>query len=282
MRHLKALLTTIVFYFSVTGVWAGNIGDVVKTDGVYQLYTSGVVKDTSTGLEWKAGPDRDMNCREARSWVKSLGGDWRMPTTDELKTLYEKGKGDWNMTPLLKISGCRVWSGEKRKASPAMFLDFRFKGGKLMGASCDSSTFTRAFAVRSQKQVQDQKTDIESDGVYVLYSNGIVEDTSTGLEWKAGPDRRRNTNWNEARFWVQSLEGDWRMPTIDELKGLYKKGAGNRNMTPLLKATSFWIWSGETKGSSAWIFNFTNGGTHLLPSTAANMGVLAVRSRSDE
>jgi len=89
-----------------------------------------------------------------------------------------------------------------------------------------------------------------------------VKDTRTGLEWVAGPDR--DTNWNEARSWVQSLDldgGGWRMPTMDELEGLYKKGAGSRNMTPLLETTGWWVWSGETKGSSvAWPFGFRHGG----------------------
>jgi len=93
--------------------------------------------------------------------------------------------------------------------------------------------------------------DISDDGRYIAYANGIVKDTKTGLEWKVGPDE--STDWNEAKSWVQSLNldgGGWRMPTTDELEGLYKEGAGDRNMTPLLKTTGWWVWSGETKGSS--------------------------------
>ena len=94
---------------------------------------------------------------------------------------------------------------------------------------------------------------IERDGIYIAYANGIVQDTNTGLEWKVGPDK--DTNWKEARSWVQSLNldgGGWRMPTMDELKGLYKEGMGSHNITPFLKTTSkyLWVWSGETNGSS--------------------------------
>lgn len=52
------------------------------------------VKDTKTSLEWIAGPDRDTTWSEARFWVQNLsvdGGGWRMPTMNELKTLYQKG-----------------------------------------------------------------------------------------------------------------------------------------------------------------------------------------------
>ena len=102
---------------------------------------------------------------------------------------------------------------------------------------------------------------IARDGRFIAYANGIIKDTSTGLEWKVGPDRR--TTWDEARLWVQSLnidDGGWRMPTVDELEGLYKEGAGSRNMTPLLKTTGWWIWLDETMGLSlARGFYFSNG-----------------------
>ena len=89
---------------------------------------------------------------------------------------------------------------------------------------------------------------IKRDGIYVAYANGIVKDTNTDLEWKVGPDK--DTNWNEARSWVKSLNldgGGWRMPAMDELEGLYKKGSGDRNMTPLLKTTGYYVWSAKLK-----------------------------------
>ena len=99
--------------------------------------------------------------------------------------------------------------------------------------------------------------EVGRDGVYVLYANGIVLDKTTGLEWLVGPDT--DTNWNQAKTWVESVKKgsigpggkEWRMPTLDELAGLYKKGAGPRNMTPLLKTTGWWIWSGETIRTSS-------------------------------
>ena len=125
---------------------------------------------------------------------------------------------------------------------------------------------------------------IKQDGVYIAYANGIVRDTKTGFEWKAGPDK--DTDWNEARSWVQSLNldgGGWRMPTMNELEGLYKKGAGKRNMTLLLKTTGWWVWSSETKGSSdARDFYFGSGfrywGSRF---NSYNGRAFAVRSRSD-
>jgi hypothetical protein len=120
------------------------------------------------------------------------------------------------------------------------------------------------------------------DGNLVAYATGMVYDKNTGLAWVAGPDR--NTTWDEARSWVENLTvagGGWRMPTMKELKTLYQKGAGTRNMTPLLKTTGWWVWSGETKGSSsAWHFPFYSGSEYWAPcSYASPRRGFAVRSR---
>lgn len=96
---------------------------------------------------------------------------------------------------------------------------------------------------------------------FIKYATGVVHDKNTGLEWYAGPDV--DTNWYMAKEWVENLTvaaGGWRMPTRKELKTLYKEGAGERNMTPLLKTIGWYVWSGETKDSStAWGFYFGGG-----------------------
>ena len=83
-----------------------------------------------------------------------------------------------------------------------------------------------------------------------------AQDAKPGFEWVAGPDR--DTTWDEARSWVQSLTvdgGGWRMPTMEELKTLYQQG----DITVLANATGSWVWSGETKGSFARLFSFSYG-----------------------
>ena len=125
--------------------------DDEKLDGDYVAYGNGIVKNNKTGLEWVAGPDRDMTWDEARSWVNSLnidGGDWRMPTTDELKTLYNKGAGSRNMTLLLKTRGWLVWSGETKGSSDAW--GFTLGGGTRYWDSRTNSSTNRGFAVRSR------------------------------------------------------------------------------------------------------------------------------------
>ena len=124
---------------------------------------------------------------------------------------------------------------------------------------------------------------VERDRHFAKLENDVVVDTRNGLQWYAGPDR--NTNWHEAEKWVVNLTvagGGWRMPTRDELPTLFEKERGSRNMTPLLKTTGRWVWSGEKKGSSAaWIYDFNDGGVgwDFLDGGYSIPRVFAVRSR---
>lgn len=124
------------------------------------------------------------------------------------------------------------------------------------------------------------------DKTFIAYASGVVFDKFTGLEWYAGPDK--STSWNEAKTWVDSLNvagGGWRMPTRKEIKTLYKRGAGTRNMTPFLKTSGWWVWSGETQGSSsAWAFAFIGAGREILSTrnSSNDRRGFAVRSQRDE
>jgi hypothetical protein len=121
-----------------------------ERDGRFIRYPNGVVKDTKTGLEWVAGPDRNMTSFQAKEWVQSLSiasGSWRMPTRDELRGLYQKGKGERNMTPLLKTTGWLVWSRERNGSPSSLYFDFDFSPRLWKSRH---SNYSRAFAVRSR------------------------------------------------------------------------------------------------------------------------------------
>jgi hypothetical protein len=124
--------------------------------------------------------------------------------------------------------------------------------------------------------------EVKRDGNYILYDNGVVYDENTSLEWFVGPDK--DMSWDAAKSWVENLPDDgggWRMTTKNELKGLYQRGKGSHNMTPLLETTGWWVWSGETKGSDgAWGFSFKFGIPDWLTRSSSNYDrAFAVRSR---
>ena len=272
---------------------------IVGRDGHYVAYGNGVVKDTKTDFEWVVGPDRDMTWHEAKSWSETLNidaGGWRMPTVDELKTLFNERAGKRNMTPLLKTTGWRVWSAETKGSSSAWV--FGFHNGIGYFSTRSDPTTARSFALRyrsgmhatikknrpkDQVEIRDTKTEmVAQDGTFIEYSTGVVKDTKTDFEWVVGPDR--DMTWHEAKSWSETLNidaGGWRMPTVDELKTLFNERAGKRNMTPLLKTTGWRVWSAETKGSSsAWVFGFHNGIGYLSTrSDSATTRSFALRYR---
>lgn len=122
--------------------------EIIRRDGHYIEYANGVVYDEDTGLEWYAGPDKDITFDAAKTWVENLtvaGGKWRMPNRYELSTLYKKGAGTINMTPLLETTGMWVWASEIKDSS-AWTFNFEYGYGHWDFRSNDN--YFRAFAVR--------------------------------------------------------------------------------------------------------------------------------------
>ncbi len=119
--------------------------------------------------------------------------------------------------------------------------------------------------------------EIRRDGRFIAYSNGTVLDTNTNLMW-AAHDNGTDINWANARSYCENYRrggySDWRMPTQDELAGLYDKSAGYRPacaargdndkiyLTGLINVSCWAVWSSETQGSAAAGFGFGNGGLY--------------------
>jgi hypothetical protein len=105
------------------------------------------------------------------------------------------------------------------------------------------------------------------DGCFIAYDNGTVLDTQTNLMW-AERDNGSDIHWAKAKSYCENYRGggytDWRMPTQDELAGLYdssipyKKLNGYR-LTKLITLSWCCLWASETKGSAAALFNFRFG-----------------------
>jgi hypothetical protein len=123
---------------------------------------------------------------------------------------------------------------------------------------------------------------VSRDGRYVAYDNGIVCDCFTSTEWYAGPNE--NFSWFEADRWVRSLSvggGNWSLPTVEQLRGLYRKKKNGDLLTPLLSIQCTDIWSGECPDdASAWGFNFIPGNTFKTYRSYSNrFRVLATRPK---
>ena len=108
--------------------------------------------------------------------------------------------------------------------------------------------------------------------------DGIIIDNKTDLQWRVGPDEP--TSHYEAEDWVDNLGGDWRMPTLSELQGLYDAGIRSYDWG-YFENSGWWVWSGEVRdSSSAWDFDFHPGYEHCATRDySSRLRAFAVRSR---
>ena len=280
----------MVFFGSISLAQVAKEGKEIAREGRFIAYDNGTVVDTKTGLMWAAKDDgKGMDEEDARAYFENYraGGytDWRMPTVDELEAIYvpdmENGQG-YHVTKFINITAEWIWCSE----GPDMVTSFNFKDGSRPleffegpGSGTWYSTEGSLSEIKRALPVRDAG---RKDGIYIAYASSVVKDTKTGLEWLAGP--KRMMTWDEARTWVESLSvegGDWRMPTRKELKTLYKKGAGEYNITPLLKVSGWWIWTGEKKfAGRAWAVYFVDGSERAHDrSTPYGPRAIAVRSK---
>lgn len=85
----------------------------------------------------------------------------------------------------------------------------------------------------------------------------------------AAKDNGHDINWVNAKSYCENYRGggytDWRMPTQNELAGLYdadKKQSGNdfwwniHMATELINITGYGYWTPETRNSTAVVFGF--------------------------
>lgn len=131
------------------------------------------------------------------------------------------------------------------------------------------------------------------DGRFVVHkTDETVVDTKTNLMW-AAKDNGSDISWKDAKSYCENFNAggykNWRMPTPDELAGLYDANqtrkapcSGNFQIhvvTDLIDVTCFAAWTSETRNSDATQFSFVYGtpSPYLQSHTYATR-VLPVRS----
>jgi len=131
----------------------------------FKSFDNETVFDAQTQLMWAAKDNgSDINWNDAKQYCESYkaGGfsDWRMPTQDELVTLYDatksrpvKSRSNMNMhiaTDLIDITCYRVWASNL--SSVGFPQVFNFSEGKREGNFKIMSPSLRALPVRNHKQ----------------------------------------------------------------------------------------------------------------------------------
>ncbi len=130
----------------------------LKKDSKFCKITSGPILDTSTKLMWASKDNGiDITWHDAKSYCKNYteGGydDWRMPTLDELETLYQPNRyyyikrfdRDAHVTELILMTCPYPWASDWVETD-ATFYDFH-NGWRFRIPAFDASR-KRALPVR--------------------------------------------------------------------------------------------------------------------------------------
>jgi TolB-like protein len=176
-------------------------------------------------------------------------------------------------------------------------IDNLFTPGKVLDAEREqlSAEHRKLGAEKQQKVMVPRSTitgskEIGRGGRFIAYNNGTVLDTQTNLMW-AAKDNGSDINWANAKSYCENYRGggysDWRMPTQDELAGLYDSSKRykatqhdyNLHLSELIQLSACCPWASETRGSKAARFHFGHGLREWLPqSSDFHRRALPVRS----
>jgi hypothetical protein len=162
-----------------------------------------------------------------------------------------------------------VNSSDARVDSKARAFRFRYilgigKAGEKRLFHQRFSLYHRVLPVRSAISEQLSANNAQAVSAarktnFIAYDNGTVLDTKSKLMW-AAKDNGENINWANAKSYCENYRGggytDWRLPTVDELAGLYDPNNQNRYgyhiATDLIELTHWWVWSSEEADIQNW------------------------------
>ena len=302
---------------------------LILSDAGYIDNDDGTITDIKTDLMWMkkdsyADTKKCMDWNVSKSYVKRLNtgghGDWRLPTVKELQGIYKNSIQSlpiFNKTKLDPMfpggANNNYWSSETYGSCCALYVDF--SNGYFAEETRDSCSGQDVRAVRPLKEEQDQmkvasipsgafKEERRSMDVrYIDNGHGTITDTLTGLIWSkkdSYADLGRCLDWNASKSYVNTLHAggynDWRMPTVNELKSIYKESKNNKSSSgktthsdPIFPSNSSqWHWSSETTllgcgffKSCAFLVSFDHGYVDkYTQGTCRNTGVRSVRGTS--
>jgi len=185
--------------------------------------------------------------------------------------------GCWDVDTRVCRSAFRGYGGPGSRVG-----DLGFRLLKTVAAS-DSAFIDTSTSVSGARETG-------RDGRFIAYDNGTVLDTRTNLMW-AAKDNGADINWQNAKSYCENYRDggytDWRMPTQDELAGLFdssksykaKQRDYNIHLTELILLSACCPWASETRGSETALFDFLNGGRYWFRQSFGSVSrALPVRS----
>jgi hypothetical protein len=116
--------------------------------------SAGTWEDNATGLLWMDTDNgSDVSWGQAQNYCENLDlkgyTDWRLPTVDELKTLYDRSlKTQYKIKGPIKLGAATLWSGSTNNSGDAWSLNFFNGGTSLSPTRGGCGTSGRALCVR--------------------------------------------------------------------------------------------------------------------------------------
>jgi hypothetical protein len=147
------LLLLSVFVFTSQS----QASNEIKKDGRFIAFDNGTVLDTKTNLMWAAKDNgKNINWTDAKFYCENYNGggynDWRMPTKDELLSLYNSLI--WNdghhITKLITLTESFLWASDV-KGSEAVSVGFDYDHASWLWSSITHKSRGRALPVRFVK-----------------------------------------------------------------------------------------------------------------------------------
>ncbi|MCP4200752.1 MAG: DUF1566 domain-containing protein, partial [bacterium] len=114
-----------------------------------------------------------------------------------------------------------------------------------------------------------------------LPRSAVVRDPRTGLTWLSS-DNARDVDWASAKAFcarnTAGSQGDWRLPTVSELRSIYDRESQNQMRTRLgIEISDFFVWSSQGSSGQAQYFTFMNGESgHLDQATSDRQRAICV------
>jgi hypothetical protein len=180
-----------------------------------------------------------------------------------------------------------------------LFLLFVFsacEGGNAVKSEpvAKSSGIIEVREVKPSPQPVEKETQTEKakDGRFIAYDNGTVLDTQKNLMW-AAKDNGSDISFTSAKSYCDNYRGggytDWRIPTQDELVGLFDKSKSRpascdrrfniHVATEFINITCVAFWASEVRDSDAAFLSFGSGRRYWGPqSSETSSRILPVRS----
>jgi serine/threonine protein kinase len=276
--------------------WLAAVALLILTvAGIWFATRPSTWTDPATGLMWaKKDNGSSVNWQQATDYCRNLQlaghADWRLPTIDELQGIYDPNvhNGYWHVKGNLQLSDW-PWSSSLENASRgAWAFNYDFGTRYLIGLYLDDNG--RALCVRGS--VSKGPTPAVNPAPVApppAPAGGMQPialtwtDPATGLMWTK-KDNGKDVNWQQATGYCRNLQldghSDWRLPTIDELQGIYDANADGWHVKGKLQMSERMQWSSSQENASgvAWLFPFTNGQRYsTLLRYSVNRRALCVR-----